>query len=100
MNGNHVFFPTITVSPCSELDGNTTIYINSNNQISIDWFTESKGNLLAELFTVEGKLIANESFYYSEGINQHTLNIKPATGIYLIQLTTDNQIFSQKIFIK
>lgn len=100
MNGNHVFFPTITVSPCSELDGNTTIYINSNNQISIDWFTESKGILQAEVFTVEGKLIANESFYYSEGINQHTLNTQPATGIYFVQLTTDNQTFSQKIFIK
>jgi len=99
-NGDFAYFPTISVSPCSELESNTNIYVDESNQINIDWMTETKGNLLAEVFSADGKLIAIESFVYTEGLNHHLMKVYPATGIYFIQLTTENQTYSQKIFIK
>jgi len=99
-NGNFVYFPSISIQPCSELGSNATVFVNENNQININWITESKGILSAELYSADGKIVADENFNYTEGMNRHVLNTNFATGMYFIQLSTENQTISQKLFIK
>lgn len=100
LDGSSFYLPTLSVPACSQLSGNANVYVNSENKINVNWLSESEGELLLDLYATDGKLVHSQKFQYQEGSNQHLVDVRMASGIYLVQLSTEKEMSSHKLFIK
>jgi hypothetical protein len=70
------------------------VYPNPNNgQFTLE-FSETNQNILVEVFDIMGKKVYSKNS--SVSINQINIAEQPK-GIYLVKVTANNQVFTEKI---
>ncbi len=81
------------ISSINKLGSNTVkIFPNPSNG---EFFVEIKNKATIDVYSANGKLVFSDNIVKSQPVN---LNVKP--GIYLIKVTSEGQIGSERILIK
>lgn len=97
-NGQFENFPPVFVASCSDISNNVNVY-SSNDQVVINYFSNEDEQLTIELYSADGKLVLQEGKNISNGFNQFQLNTRVATGVYMISIKNQNQVYNQKIYL-
>lgn len=96
-NGDFTYSNVISTT----LDGQKRLSINNINTYGsdIDIFFESvqDGRIDANIFGLNGNLIASRSFEGNEGFNQVNIPLNVPHGMYIIQISNGAEIATQKI---
>lgn len=97
-NGQFENFPPVFLTSCSEISNNVNVY-SSNDQVVINYFSNEDEQLIIELYSADGKLVLQEEKNISNGFNQIQLSPAVATGVYLITVKNQNEVYNQKIYL-
>lgn len=87
----------------SASSNNYQVYPNpvNGNFLNIAFWNSNAANFTAQLFDVQGKLVLNQVFELSPGLNNNALNTGIlAKGIYLFKINHEYSQFQQKIIIE
>jgi hypothetical protein len=99
-----VYFTVIDNSTVDDLFvvGKINIYPNpADNQINISFSTMKNTNLDLTLADISGRIILQERYFTTLGVNKHQINLDGISdGIYLLNITENSNSFRYKVVVK
>lgn len=92
----------ITVGISSFENSNVTVYPNPfQNDIFVNYTSQSTQNISLKIYSVEGKLVQSKSFVASNGLNKFNISVNDlSSGIYHYSLTSENSTIASGKLVK
>lgn len=78
------------------------IYPNpAHQELNIDLYSQSPNTIIIELIDISGRLVLSEQYQISIGLNKKQINIDQVQkGLYMLKLSSENGISTEKIIIQ